>query len=168
VPILVDGHNLIGRLAKPSLEDADDEEELVRLLGSYRARTGKSITVVFDPGGAFALPQARRYRGIDVIFAPHGRSADAVIVQIVRKDRDPRRWLVITSDRDLAGTVRDLGARVQSAEAFARRLGPPEAKGDGLAWKEATLSTDEIDEWLDLFEGDDTSSQGTEEEQGKL
>ena len=116
MPILVDGHNLIGRLATPSLQDADDEAELVRMLGSYRARTSRSITVVFDPGGAFALPQARRYRGIDVIFAPHGSDADAVIVRLVRKVPDPRSWLVITSDRDLAATVQGLGARVQSAE----------------------------------------------------
>jgi len=159
VPLLVDGHNLIGRLEKPSLEDADDEEVLVRLLGSYRARTGKSITVVFDPGGAFALPQSRRYRGIDVVFAPHGRSADAVIVQRVKKDRDPRRWLVITSDQGLAKRVQGLGARVQSAETFARQLGPPEPEGERLLWKEATLSPDEIEEWLDLFEGDESSPQ---------
>jgi predicted RNA-binding protein with PIN domain len=168
VPILVDGHNLIGRLATPSLEDADDESELVRMLGSYRARRGKSITVVFDPGGAFALPQARHFRGIDIVFAPHGSSADAVIIRLVRKSRDRHRWLVITSDRDLAGTVRDLGARVQSAEAFARLLDPPEPEGDAPPWKEATLSADELDEWLDLFEGDDAASQGTEEKQGKL
>ena len=157
MPLLVDGHNLIGRLAKPSLEDTDDEEELVRLLGSYRARTGKSITVVFDPGGAFALPQTRRYWGIDLVFAPHGSSADAVIVQRVRKDRDPRRWLVITSDQGLAGRVQGLGARVQSAEAFAKQLGPPEPDEDGLPWKEANLSTDEIEEWLDLFEGNEAT-----------
>ncbi len=164
MPILVDGHNLIGRLVKPSLEDADDEAELVRLLGSYRARTGKSITVVFDPGGAFALPQTRRYRGIDIVFAPHGSSADAVIVHLVRKHRDPRHWLVITSDRGLATTVQGLGARVQSADAFAQRLGPRAPESEGLPWKEAALSPDELDEWLDLFDSPDADRRATEQE----
>jgi hypothetical protein len=34
VPILIDGHNLIGRLSQFSLQDPDDEEKLVSLLKS--------------------------------------------------------------------------------------------------------------------------------------
>jgi predicted RNA-binding protein with PIN domain len=155
VPILVDGHNLIGRLSTPSLQDADDEAELVRMLGSYRARTGKSITVVFDPGGAYALAETRRYRGITVRFAPHGSDADAIIVRLVRASSDPHGWLVVTSDQDLARAVRGLGARVESSETFARQLGPREPEGEGIAWKEEPLSPDELEKWLDLFEGHD-------------
>jgi predicted RNA-binding protein with PIN domain len=154
VPILVDGHNLIGRLATTSLQDANDEATLIRMLGSYRARTGRSITVVFDPGSTFALPQTRRYRGIDIVFAPHSSDADAVIVRLVRKNPDPRSWQVITSDRSLAETVRGLGARVQSAEVFARKLEWREPEPEGLPWKDQALSQDELEEWLDLFEGD--------------
>lgn len=155
MPILIDGHNLIGRLPTLSLGDPDDEEKLIRVLGSYRGRTGRSITVVFDPGGAFALPQSRRYRGINVVFAPHGSSADRVIVRRVQRSRNPGGWLVVTSDRDLAGTVRRLGARVQSADVFARKLQPVEAEDEGPNWKEESLSADEIDDWLALFESHD-------------
>lgn len=152
MPILVDGHNLIGRLARPSLQDPDDEAELIRMLGSYRARTGRAITVVFDPGSTFALSQTGRVRGIDVVFAPHGSDADAVIVRLVRKNPDPRSWQVITSDRSLAAKVQALGARVQSAEAFAQRLERRESEREGLPWKEQALSQDELEEWLDLFQ----------------
>ena len=155
MPILVDGHNLIGRLSTLSLADPDDEEKLIRVLGSYRARTGRSITVVFDPGGEFALSQTRRYRGINVVFAPHGSSADTVIARRVQKSHDRRGWLVVTSDRELAATVERLGARVQSADAFARELQPREAEDEGLSWKDESLSPDEIDDWLDLFESHD-------------
>lgn len=155
MPILIDGHNLIGRLSTLSLRDPDDEEKLIRMLGSYRGRTGRSITVVFDPGGGFALPQSRRYRGIHVVFAPHGSSADTAITRRVQKSRDPRGWLVVTSDRDLATTVERLGARVQSADAFARELQPREAEDEGPNWKDESLSPDEIDDWLALFENHD-------------
>jgi len=155
VPILIDGHNLIGRLSTLSLRDPDDEEKLVRMLGSYRGRTGRSITVVFDPGGGFALPQSRRYRGINVVFAPHGSTADAVIARRVRKSRNPNGWRVVTSDGELAATVEGLGARVQSADAFARELQPPEGEDEGPSWKDESLSPDEIDDWLALFESDD-------------
>ena len=150
MPILIDGHNLIGRLSTISLENPDDEEELVRLLKSYRARTGKAITVVFDPGGAFALPETRRVGGIQVIFAPHGSSADAVIARRVRQSRNPGGLLVVTSDRKLTETVSSQGARAQSSEAFAAQLesGPADISS---RWKEDPPSPEEVESWLALF-----------------
>jgi predicted RNA-binding protein with PIN domain len=153
VPILIDGHNLIGRLPAISLQDPHDEERLIELLWSYRARTGKKITVVFDPGGVFQLAQTRRFGGIEVVFAPHGSSADAYIARRVRASRNPGSWLVVTSDRKLAEIATGHGARVQSAEAFASELrDPTEAPPE---WRESPPSPDEVKAWLDLFEGRD-------------
>jgi predicted RNA-binding protein with PIN domain len=158
VPILIDGHNLIGRLPGISLQDPDDEEKLARLLSSYRSRTGKAVTVVFDPGGAFALPRRRRLGGVTVEFAPHGSNADRVIQRRVQKARNPGEWLVVTSDRDLAEAVGRLGARVQSAEAFAANMtAPADAPPD---WRETPPSPDEVDSWLALFEGRDQRQTG--------
>jgi len=70
VPILIDGHNLVGRLSMLSLDDPDDEEKLARLLQPYQARSGKAVTIVFDPGAGRALPRTRRLGGIEVVFAP--------------------------------------------------------------------------------------------------
>jgi predicted RNA-binding protein with PIN domain len=150
MPILIDGHNLIGRLSQLSLQDPDDEEKLVTLLKSYRARTGKAITVVFDPGGTFALSQKRRRGGIETVFAPHGSSADAVIAKRVRRSRNPRDWLVVTSDRNLAETVARQGARVRSAEDFAKELSAPRDMSPD--WKDVPPSAEEVETWLSLFE----------------
>lgn len=160
MPILIDGHNLIGHLPMLSIEDPDDEEKLVRLLRSYRARTGKAITVVFDPGGAFALPSRRQLGGVEIVFAPHGSDADRVITRRVQRLRKPDEWLVVTSDRELADAVDRLGARVQSAEAFAFNLtGSAAAAPD---WRESPPSTDEVDAWLALFESRDQQQTGDE------
>jgi len=151
VPILIDGHNLIGQLAALSLQDPGDEEALVRMLVAYRARTGRAVTVVFDPGSTFALPSTRRSGGVTAVFAPHKSSADAVIIQRVRQSRDRSGWLVITSDQELGATVSRLGARVQSASDFAQELEAP-----GVAppdWREKPLSPDQVEDWLALFEG---------------
>jgi predicted RNA-binding protein with PIN domain len=150
VQILIDGHNLIGRLSQLSLQDPNDEEKLVRLLKSYRARTGKAITVVFDPGEAFALSQKRRRGGVETVFAPHGSSADAVIAKRVRRSRNPRDWLVVTSDRTLAETVARQGARVRSADDFAQDLTKLQDKSPD--WKDVPPSAEEIEAWLSLFE----------------
>ena len=159
MPILIDGHNLIGRLPGISLQDPDDEEKLARLLSSYRSRTGKAVTVIFDPGGAHALSRRRRLGGVEIQFAPHGSNADRVIRRRVQKARNPGEWLVVTSDRELAEAVGRLGARVQSAEAFASNM----MNGSALAppdWRETPPSPDEVDSWLALFEGRDQEPTG--------
>ena len=56
MPLLIDGHNLIGRGQLPGLrlDDPDDEAKLVTRLRAYCARARKRATVVFDrglPGG---------------------------------------------------------------------------------------------------------------------
>jgi predicted RNA-binding protein with PIN domain len=153
VPVLVDGHNLIGRLPTISLDDPDDELKLVMLLTSYRARTHKAVTVVFDPGETFTLSEKHRHGGVEVVFAPHGSSADAVIARRIQHSRNPRSWLVVTSDRELAETVARGGARVRSAEEFAGELSPPHKTGAG--WKGTPPSPQEVEDWLNLFRDQD-------------
>lgn len=150
MPVLIDGHNLIGRLPGMSLQDPDDEEGLVRLLASYASRTKKAITVVFDPGEASSLAHTRRHGGVTVVFAPRGSNADALIVRRVLDSHNPREWLVVTSDHELTAKVSRLGARVCSAEAFAVELHAPQAGGTGR--KEMPLSNDEVAAWLQVFE----------------
>jgi hypothetical protein len=153
MPVLIDGHNLIGHLSTSSLEDPDDEEVLVRLLRAHRARTGKLVTVVFDPGAGLPLRQTYRSGGVEVIFAPHGSTADAVIIQRLRKSENARSFLLITSDRELANQALQLGARVQSAGDFADRLEGPAAHPP--SWREQPLPAEEVEAWLAIFESDD-------------
>jgi len=150
VPILIDGHNLIGRMAGLSLADPEDELKLVRRLIAYAARTGKQVTVVFDPGGGLGLSEKRRHGKVEVSFAPFGSSADAVIRRRVQSAREPQGWLVITSDQELAGAVRRAGARVGSAEEFAAELEAP--RGGPADPGDVRLSPDEVDAWLELFQ----------------
>jgi predicted RNA-binding protein with PIN domain len=153
VPILIDGHNLIGRMPALSLQDPDDEEKLVRFLKSYRARTGKAITVVFDPGIVSTLSGRRREGGVEVVFAPRNSSADAIIARRVERSRDPRGWLVVTSDAELAERVARRGARTESAEDFSSELGGMGSGEPGGG--DVQLSPEEIEAWLSLFEGQD-------------
>lgn len=52
VPLLIDGHNLIGSgaLADISLDDEDDEAKLVARLRVWRSKAKDQMTVVFDHG----------------------------------------------------------------------------------------------------------------------
>jgi hypothetical protein len=77
-----------------------------------------------------------------------GRKADAVIVELLRREDDRRGWTVVTNDRSLADQCRYLGARIEGVNGFRERLSrspvgeKPEA-GDDLAY------------WLDQFGADE-------------
>jgi len=151
VPVLIDGHNLIGRLPDVSLADPDDEARLVSRLQGYAGRTGKRVTVVFDRGLPGGCSQALSSGSVEVVFAPTGRNADGVLIERIRRARNPRGLLVVTSDHEVMAAARRRGARVIHAEAFVRELEPSPLSPGGRK-EDVHLSPDELEVWLELFE----------------
>lgn len=150
MPVLIDGHNLIGRSPVLSLADPDDEEKLLRLLQPFQARRKGSLVVVFDPGVTSSPARTRRQGRIQVVYAPSGSSADEVIAKQVGASPNPSEWLVVTSDHALASRVQRLGARVQSAEDLIAAM---EASQNAEAeWKDLTPSSGEVEFWLKQFQ----------------
>ncbi len=147
--MLIDGHNLIGQMSTLSLQDPNDETELVLLLRRYAARTRKRLTVIFDhglPGGPSKLSGG----GVRVVFASTGTNADALIRRRLRRHRRPAELTVVTSDRELIDDAEARGAQVVHAADFARRLEhPPTPAAD--TGEAPTLNEEEIEEWLRLF-----------------
>ena len=87
--LLIDGHNLIGHLSEPCLDDPDDEEKLLRRLRAYRACVGQKIVVYFDPGLTHYVPARRSEPGITVRHAGLGQQADALIAHDIRHHPRP-------------------------------------------------------------------------------
>lgn len=149
MPVLIDGHNLIGRLPDLHLDDPDDEAKLVVRLRTYCARTGKRVTVVFDyglPGGRSELSGG----GVEVVFAPVGRTADSILRERVRQARDPLGLTVVTSDRQVIAAVQARGARVMRSEEFSAQLQAPRLRAvEGK--QDVQLSAEEVEKWLRLF-----------------
>lgn len=123
--LLVDGHNLIGKLPNVSLSDPDDEAKLVRILENYYAmHPHDEILVVFDPardGGGWRGAQTRN-GAVSVRFAPRGVSADDVLARLVRDAKSPRSITVVSSDNAVRRAVRVHGAKVLRAEEFIVQL----------------------------------------------
>jgi len=153
VPLLIDGHNLIGSGQLPgiSLADENDELKLVRLLRRYRSRVRSDITVVFDGGVPGGRSRGLSGGGVEVVFAPRRRQrADDVIAARVRRAANPRGITVVTSDHNLADTVRSHGAGVVPSAEFADRLLAPLPSPQRLR-EEPPLSSQEVEEWLGFF-----------------
>lgn len=153
MPVLVDGHNLIGQIPSLSLDAPDDEAQLVLLLRRYATRKrGRRVVVVFDRG-VYGHPQSLNGYGVECVFAKSPRDADAEIARRVRAVKRPKDWLVVSSDRAVAGEARSRGIPVVSSQEFGRKLllagrPNPTVFEKGV---ERALTPSEIEEWMRLF-----------------
>jgi predicted RNA-binding protein with PIN domain len=153
MPLLIDGHNLIGSGTVPgiSLDNEHDELELVRQLRRYRSRVRSDITVVFDGGIPGGMSRQLSRGGVNVVFAFVGQQrADDIIMARVRDSSHPNGLTVVTSDSRLAQGVRSLGAQVTSSADFADRLLAPLPSPE-RSQEESPLAEAEVDEWLSFF-----------------
>jgi predicted RNA-binding protein with PIN domain len=150
MPLLIDGHNLIGRLPDLRLDDPDDEAKLAARLRTYSARTGRRITVVFDQGLPGGHSRELSGGGVEVVFAASGHTADGILCERIRRARDPRGLTVVTSDREVIAAARARGARVMRSGRFAAQLGEPQTAS---VEQDVHLSAEEVEEWLKVFRG---------------
>jgi hypothetical protein len=120
---IVDGMNVIG--ARPDGWWRDRPGAVRRLHEALLGATaeGESIVLVLDGPGRAVAGEPRS--GVRTVVAPSPgpNAADREIVRLVEADPAPAEVRVVTSDRALAERVRELGAGVEGAGAFRRRLG---------------------------------------------
>lgn len=146
---LIDGHNLVGKMPDLRLDDPDDEEKLLVRLRAYQARTGKRLTVYFDPGVTYQSPARRSQGNITVRQAGSGQRADDLIIRDVRRHHNPRELTVVTSDRVIHKVAQQHGVRVIDSATFAAEISRPPQTGDQQ--DDQPLSEEEIQEWMTIF-----------------
>ncbi len=138
MPWIVDGDNLLGTWAGRSRSDGE-RRTLARDLDRWARDHGRALMIVFDgPTPPVAPPGNVRFSG-------HGRSADDLILEAIRRSKDPRGITVVTSDRSLGDQCRHLQARVERADRFRPKM--RERAGAEKPEKEA-----DIEHWLEIFE----------------
>ena len=119
---LVDASNVIG--SRPDGWWRDRDGAARRLIADLRAvagRTGEPVTVVLDAGPAGIEGSEN---GVAVVLARRrGRdAADDEIVRLLEAHEAPEEVTVATSDAALSRRVRALGAQVEGAKTFRKRL----------------------------------------------
>ena len=122
---LVDGMNVIGSRPDGWWRDRPGAaRRLAERLRVFAAATGDEVTLVLD---AAPPDLAAEGDGVRVVVAPRpGRgAADDEIARRVGADPQPSSLRVVTSDAALAARVRALGAQVEGAGGFRRRLDAP-------------------------------------------
>ena len=138
MPYLVDGDNLLGTWPGRSRSEGE-KRALCRQLLRFARRQRRRVVVVFDgPNPPVPFPSN------DAVFSGPGRSADAVIMDRLRHEADPRGWTVVTSDRSLGDQCRWIGARVERSDRFRPLLGE---QSEGEDSDEPV----DVGDWLDWF-----------------
>jgi hypothetical protein len=160
MPYIIDGHNLIPKVAGISLGDMDDELQLVKLLQEYCRLSQKRVEVYFDnaPPGSSG---ARTYGCVVARFIRQGRTADQAIHEKLRRlGGEARNWTVVSSDREVRANARSTRAKSMRVEEFAQQLKSVIAEGSQhLSEDEAELSSREVDEWMDIFGFDEANGE---------
>ncbi len=130
--IIIDGYNMIRGSDRLSALDNRDlqhgRDGLLASLQAYHRKKRHRITVVFD--AADAPGQVRRktiQNGVEIRFSPKGVSADAVIMNMARREKE--KALVVSSDREVADFSSSHGSAVLSSSAFEHRMFEVEIDG---------------------------------------
>lgn len=149
MPYLIDGHNVIAALPDISLEDDNDEVQLIIKLRSWLGQSRRKAVVIFDGGIPGGPSTSLSTINIKVIFAArHYTIADAIIIERVRALPDPGNWTVISSDREVIERAEHAGAKTMTAQTFADFLNQQitfdKEKPEGLG-------AGELEHWLDVF-----------------
>ncbi len=120
---IVDAMNVIGSRPDKWWNDPDRAmREFAEKLDDFAARSGRTITCVFDKDPR-KLPAVS---AIEIVIARRRgkNAADYEIEQLVKGDPDPGDIRVVTSDRRLVETVTGLGARVVPSGRFRTEMDP--------------------------------------------
>lgn len=153
--VLIDGHNLIGKMPNISLSDFDDEEKLIYYVRRYQARINQNVIIFFDSGQNYNIGRKQTIGKITVIYAPVDKTADELIVNRLRKAKNPRQFLVVSSDRLIQREAKWAGAKVISSTKFAAQLNslntPLVDEGEVDLKADVNLSAEEVNEWLNFF-----------------
>lgn len=153
---LIDGHNLIPFVEGLSLKQMDDEMKLLELLQVFARENRVQIEVFFD-GASPGWAGARNYGNIRAHFVRKGKTADEAIRQ--RLDQLPTGGgvSVVSSDRQVQAEARIHRAGIISSAEFARnmRWNPAPQTKKMKKGSQIELSDDEVNEWLELFGGEE-------------
>lgn len=151
---VIDGNNLLGRIAPHELREKGGRDGLVVRLLAYQRVTRARIHLVFD-GNPEETPTSILVNPKFIIHYPgQGGSADDVIRDMIERQADRRRFFVVTSDRALRDLARKRGIETVTSDAFARELKTAIKEGKKrreLDKKVEAPTSLEVDLWDEVF-----------------
>src|SRR5512147_1381342 len=151
---LIDGNNLLGRIAPHELRERSGREGLVVRLLAFQRVTRSRIHLVFDGNPEQTPTDIVVNPKFTIHYPGEGQSADDVIKDMIARQTDRRRFFVVSSDRAIRDLARKKGLEAVTSDLFAREL--KAAIKEGKKRRELEKRTEaptelEIDLWNEVF-----------------
>ena len=149
---LIDGHNLIPKIPGLSLQDFDDEEQLVGRLQQFSRLRRKQVEVYFDRAPVGFHGQ-RAFGQVKAHFVRQGITADqAIQARLKQLGKAAKNYIVVSSDHQVQAFARSVHAQVVPSEVFARELISLAGENRGSnPPPDQPLSEQEVAEWEEFF-----------------
>jgi len=152
--ILVDGYNVLKQVHDGELISEQQRRAFIKQLALYqKMRKHKKIMVVFD-GGPDTWATQEKIRGILIVYAGAGRTADDYIHSFMKEHKEKAsNMLLVSSDRELCSWACDNKVSSIDAHEFyklmMKAINPPVKVPEGQkAIKITEDSTPELDELM--------------------
>ncbi|MCJ7680068.1 MAG: NYN domain-containing protein [Candidatus Aminicenantes bacterium] len=155
MPHLIDGNNLIGFTDPDNLNTPQGRINLIGKIQIFQAVSHKKVCLVFDGPPD---PESDRLSSLSpslrIVFPTPDQTADAVLMNLIRRSNETRGIFVVTSDRELKEFAKKHKKQVINCRRFSRELKDAFRAYRHLAAEEKEekdLTRLELDHWLDLF-----------------
>jgi len=119
---LIDGNNLLGRIAPHELRERDGRSGLVGRLLAFQKVTRARIHLVFDGNPEPDRTSITVNPKFTVFYPGAGESADDVIHDAILALADRKRFFVVSSDRRIRDFAKANGVASVTSDDFAREL----------------------------------------------
>ncbi len=119
---LIDGNNLLGRIAPHELRERSGRDGLVVRLLAFQRVTRARIHLVFDGNPDETPTDIAVNPKFTIHFPGAGQSADDIIRDMVARQTDRRRFFVVSSDRAIRELAKKKGLEAVTSDVFAREL----------------------------------------------
>jgi predicted RNA-binding protein with PIN domain len=148
---IIDGHNLIGKMPDISLQQMDDEQELIKRLKRFCLESGKHRIEVYFDGAPPGSTNSMRDGPVTAYFVRSGSTADAAIeARLARLGKSAREWSVVSSDRRVLTAAKAAYMNTISSEQFAADISGKDSHKPNEA-PDPEITPEEVDEWLKKF-----------------
>lgn len=163
---LVDGHNLIGKMPDIELSDPDDEEKLTARLQNWaRGDRKRKVDLYFDSGPFGGIAPHLSGLGVKVRFTKIGQTADEVLIERLKKVKNPQEYTLVTSDREIIAVARKRRVGYIRSEEFVvllieermadaaalQKANEPAPPADPATSDTPEISDEEVAQWMELF-----------------
>jgi len=151
---LIDGNNLLGRIAPHELRERAGRDGLVVRLLAYQRVTRARIHLVFDGNPEPTPTDVPVNPKFTIHYPGEGQSADDVIRDMIARQTDRRRFFVVSSDRAIRELAKKRGLEPVTSDVFAREL--KAAIKEGKKRRELEKRTEapsslEVELWDEVF-----------------